>query len=379
MSPKTGRDPRMESIMNASNMRKACGVAALITVTLFSMKARASERFEFYKGVRQLGMGGAYTAVVNDETSLLTNPAGLGKLRDTTLTVFDPEISGSFNDTRIATLSEASHVTSLQGLLDAMNSNRGVHWNAKLQLFPSFVTSNFGLGVLAKYEYNAEVDSTGTTFRLDYTNDFAVPLGYCFRLFGGVLKFGVDGRLTDRTEIHQDLAATSTNLSVDGLAKEGLGLASDLGLIITIPVQYLPSISLVARDVGNTAYTMGSGMFHSTSQRPDATPMTVDAGLALFPIFADQTRFTMTVDYHDLGMTGDPDTDLIRRVHAGFELNFHDFFFLRGGLNQRYWTAGVELATENFQLQAATYGEDVGPIGSPKEDRRFVTKAAFRF
>jgi hypothetical protein len=48
-------------------------------------------------------------------------------------------------------------------------------------------------------------------------------------------------------------------------------------------------------------------------------------------------------------------------------------------MNQRYWTAGLELASERFQLQFASYGEDIGPSGAPKEDRRWVGKMAIRF
>jgi hypothetical protein len=352
----------------------------ILGLLLFSLSgsAQAGEFYEFYTGVRQLGMGGAYTAVVNDETALLTNPAGLGKLRETTVTIADPELSGSFNDTKIATLSTASNVANLQGLLDAMNANKGVHWNAKAQLFPSIITSNFGFGLHAKYEYNAEVDPTGTTFRLDYTNDYAAALGYCFRFFGGILKVGTSARLIDRTEIHKNLDATATNLSIDGLASEGLGLGADVGVILTAPVAYLPTLSFVARDVGGTSYELSNGLLHATSNRPHDTPQTIDAGIALFPILANETRMTITGEIHDALMV-DPDQDLSKRIHAGMELNFHDFFFLRGGMNQRYWTAGVELATSNFQLQAASYGEDVGPAGTPTEDRRWVTKFTFRF
>jgi hypothetical protein len=356
------------------------GFAAALACALVtsSMTARAGEFTEFYTGVRQLGMGGAYTAVVNDETALLTNPAGLGKLREATFTVIDPELSGSFNDTKIATLSNVSSVINLQGLLDALNENKGVHWNAKAQFFPSIVASNFGIGLHAKYEYNAEVDPTGATFRLDYTNDFAAALGYTFKFFGGVLKIGTAARLVDRSEIHRDLPANSTNLEIDGLAKEGLGLGADVGVILTAPIQYLPTLAVVARDVGGTSYELGNGLLHSTSERPIDTPQTLDAGFALFPILANDVRMTITGDMHDVLKVND-DPDMMKRIHAGIEFNFHDFFFLRGGMNQRYWTAGVELASENFQLQAASYGEDVGATGAPTEDRRWVTKFTFRF
>lgn len=340
--------------------------------------AHAAEFEEFYTGVRQMGMGGAYTAIVNDETAILSNPAGLGKLREVTVTLIDPEISGSFNDTGIVKLDNFTSVLGVQGLLDALNQKKNTHWFAKAQFFPSVVTTNFGIGLNAKYSYNADVDATGTTFRLDYTNDYAGALGYCFRFLGGILKVGTAARLIDRTEIHKDIPANSTGLTVDSLASAGVGLGVDAGVIITAPVQYLPALSVVARDIGGTSYELSGSTFHTTSARPKDTPQQIDAGVAIFPITSNFTRMTLTADYHDI--TGsNPDPDVMKRVHGGFEFNFHDFFFLRGGWNQRYWTAGVELASENFQLQAASYGEDIGPVGTPKEDRRWMTKFAFRF
>lgn len=352
--------------------------AAVAVSVAFAPAANAQEFYEFYTGVRQLGMGGAYTAVVNDETAILTNPAGLGKLRETTVTFIDPEISGSFDDTKIAKLDNFSSVIGAQGLLDALNQSRGTHWNAKAQFFPSIVTTNFGAGLHAKFETNAEVDATGTIMRMDYTNDYAAALGYCFRFFGGILKLGTSARLIDRTEVHKDIPANSTNLQLSSLASSGLGLGADVGMIITAPIEYLPALSIVVRDVGRTSYEISSGLMTKTSTRPQDTPQTVDAGFALFPILGNGTRLTLTGDYHDaLGAYADKDP--MKRVHAGLEFNFHDFFFLRGGMNQRYWTGGLELASTNFQLQVASYGEDIGKLGTPREDRRWVTKFSFRF
>ncbi|MCB0357633.1 MAG: hypothetical protein KDD40_11525, partial [Bdellovibrionales bacterium] len=71
--------------------------------------------------------------------------------------------------------------------------------------------------------------------------------------------------------------------------------------------------------------------------------------------------------------------DVNRRIHAGIEFNFSDALFVRAGMNQRYWTAGLELAVMNYQIQLATYGEDIGPDNTPLEDRRYVGKFAYRF
>ncbi|MCB0384242.1 MAG: hypothetical protein KDD43_02520, partial [Bdellovibrionales bacterium] len=58
---------------------RALTVIGVILLYIFSTyAANAGQNFEFYRGIRQMSMGGAAIAVVNDETALLSNPAGLG-------------------------------------------------------------------------------------------------------------------------------------------------------------------------------------------------------------------------------------------------------------------------------------------------------------
>jgi hypothetical protein len=356
--------------------------SAAITVFLFlvtlSEHAQAQEIHEFYRGVRSLGMGGAYTAVVNDETAVLTNPAGLGKLRDITLTLINPELSGSFNDTDILNVGSATKAMGMQSLLDALNKAPGKHFYGGAQVFPSFVGPNFGIGVLGKYTVNGEVDPTGTTYHYDYINDLAPALGYCFRFFGGVVKFGLATRLVNRTELLTDVPATSTNLKVAPLSSGGFGTAVDLGLNLTAPVAALPTLAIAVRDVGTTTYNLSKGFLAATTTRPHATAQTIDLGVALFPIAADHVRTSITVEVHDITRFSQ-DKDAFRRFHAGGELNFADFLFLRAGMNQSYATGGIEFSTERIQLQAATYGEEIGTSAQKKQDRRWVAEIAFRF
>src|SRR5690606_30756903 len=104
----------------------------------------------------------------------------------------------------------------------------------------------------------------------------------------------------------------------------------------------------------------------------------VDVGMAIFPIVGKRTRMTFTIEYRDV-LTMSEEEDHMRRTHGGMELNVADAFFLRAGMNQRYWTAGLEFAMGNYQLQAATYGEEVGTVATPEEDRRYALKFSFRF
>lgn len=340
--------------------------------------AMAAEIYEFYNGIRSLGMGGAAVATVNDETALLVNPAGLGRLRDYFITIFDPEIEAGSNTQKLIG-TDVVGVTDPQKALDRCNRYPNQHMHEKAQLFPSIVVPNFGFGVFGRWSVDAEVDSTTNKFSYDYNRDYAAVFGFNFRFLDGIVKLGVNTRVIDRLDIRRDdLDPASTALDWKTLADSGIGVASDAGLILSAPTAWLPTLAGVYRDLGMTSYTWRPGSFSTTTSRPAPTDSSVDVALAIHPILANQLRSTWTVQYNDVLATAD-ETDPMRRIHGGIELNYADAIFVRGGMNQRYWTAGLELAIVNYQFQAATYGEDIGPSGTPREDRRYVLKFAFRF
>jgi hypothetical protein len=236
---------------------------------------------------------------------------------------------------------------------------------------------NFGLGVLARYSMDAKMDATGTAMTTNYTNDTALILGYNFRFFDGRIKLGFNGRLINRVEVHKDINPTTDVLDYETQGKSGTGLANDVGLVLTAPWTLLPTLGFVAHDIGDTKFNKGSGPIQTTTH-PDDVKQDVDVGMAIFPIYTNHIRSTWTVEYRGL-LTQSEETDKIRRVHAGVEFNFYDLFFVRLGMNQRYWTAGIEISSEHTQIQFGSYGEDVGPSGAPSEDRRIFGKFAFRF
>jgi len=349
-----------------------------LLLVLGSWKSLASERYEFFTGVRQNGMGGASVAVANDETSLLANPATLGKLRTYIFTVVDPEVTASDNDAAIMGQRGASDMLEPQPLLEQTKLSPGKHWHAKAQLFPSAVLTNFGIGFFGKREYNAENNPATGMFHFDYTYDTAFVLGHSIRFFDGRVKIGATGRYVNRAEAHEVVPDTTTNLQLGDIIKEGGAVAADVGLVLTAPWIFLPTIAGVWRDVGHTSFTLNDGLFYKNGRHPDIVKQTVDVAVGLFPIHGKNVRSTFTAEYRDV-LTYNEETDHMRRTHVGFELNFYDMLFFRGGMNQRYWTAGMEFSFRYFQFQAATYGEEIGTPTVTKEDRRITGKLAFRF
>lgn len=343
--------------------------------------AFASEYYEYYTGARMKAMGGSYVNTVNDETALLQNPAGLGKIRGKILTVADPELDLSSNDQQQFSGSGTYlDMINMKSIMDNIKSVPGTHYHLKAQLFPSLVLPDFGFGLHVKRSYDADTNSAATTFHLDYTQDVTAVLGFNLKFFGGIVKLGVSARYIDRAEITKDFTiASTTAISVENSGSEGTGLGVDTGLIIQAPVAWLPSIGAVVHDVGNTSYTVGSGAFYQAgASRPRDSIQTIDAGFALFPIVGRYTRMAITGELHNVtNYSSEADTQ--KYIHAGVEFNFGDLVFVRAGMNQRYYTAGLEFSSDHIQFQATTYGEEIGTSTANIEDRRYVGKFAFRF
>lgn len=352
----------------------------LVLALVFAVTPRlfAQEMFSFYDGVRALGMGGASVAVVNDETALLYNPAALGKLRDFFITVADPELEVN-TDTYNVLGANVFSLENPQTALDKSKLKPGTRSHARAQIFPSLVVPNFGLGLFVRDQVDAEVDAANTAFTYIYRRDIAGVFGFNFRLFDGILKIGLNGKAIDRTEVNRtDINPASTGLTIKNLASSGVGLSSDAGLLLTIPVAALPTLGAVYRDVGGTKFNVRDGLLMTTTNKPATVPATLDAAIAIHPILGRGVRSSWTLEYSDcLDATKQEDTS--KKIHGGVEFNFLDAIFLRAGWNQRYWTGGLELALGNYQFQVASYGEEIGIYPATREDRRYIGKFAIRF
>lgn len=369
--------------------RFICKTFLIFSILNFvNIHVEAGELYEFYNGIRQMGMGGASIATVNDETALFANPAALGKLRDSFTTVADPEIDYGEINSEIATGTGILDAFSLQGMVDKLNSAKDKHFHMRAQVSPSLALANFGIGFYEKFSLDGEITTTPSQLELNYRNDMAFVIGYCLRIWDGRIKFGFNAKYISRLEIDNSshaIAPTVTGLSASSNASEGAGISADVGLILSAPWVLLPTLAVVAHDVGDTEFNAGTGFVYGTSStRPKKVPATYDVSLAIFPIVGSRTRTTITLEARDVTNAlresdGSLITDPYKRYHAGVEFNIRDMFFIRGGMNQHYWTAGVEFAYDRFQFQIGSYGEDIGIGLLNREDRRYSAKFAYRF
>jgi hypothetical protein len=358
-------------------------ISSFFFVIYIPLCSQARERREFYNGVRALGMGDVSVVTVNDETALILNPAALGKLRDFYGTIIDPELEVGSRVIDMNRASSISQFTKINSVVPSLLVSPNTWYHYRMQFFPSFVARNFGIGITSNTTMSGQALSP-TQVDLFYRNDLSLLLGYNLRLWGGRVKIGFNGKLTSRIELNE--ATLDPTQSLDdgalgtaGLLREGTGLGADAGIILTAPWTMLPTIGAVLRDVGGTAFDKTSGQrLAAATARPDRVAQDLDVAVSISPIHQNNMRSVWSFEYRGL-LTAKDEADKAKLIHFGTEFNFSDILFVRAGYNQRYWTAGIELSSERFQLQIATYGEEVGTQDTTKEDRRVVAKASFRF
>lgn len=332
-------------------------------------------RADFYQGIRQMGMGGAAVAVVNDETSLLLNPIGLGRLRVPYITLIDPEVTTN-NKSLSSIQSLGLDSTSVEEIYSELSSQLDQRYFVRTQVFPSYVDRHFGFGFLLKDEITALRSSSNLLMDLNYVSDMAGVVGFNKSFYGGVFKIGATGRWVDRVQYVGTLDPAIDGLNMKSLAVQGAGLGADLGLSLSSPTSWLPTLSVMVKDIGDTSFTMSGGMRnYSTTSDPNKVPMSVDVAVALFPIWNNYTRGTFTIEYDDVLEDG----DTVQKLHAGIEVNLADRFYFRGGYNRGYLTSGFEWNTQFVQLQLAYYGEEIGTEDNPVQDERLAFKAVLRF
>ncbi|MES3039030.1 MAG: hypothetical protein V4736_14075 [Bdellovibrionota bacterium] len=341
------------------------------------------EQREFYSSARSLAMGNANVAVANDETALLINPAGLGRLRDFYGTILDPEIELNSNGMDMYRTKAFTSPWDLENVAPSLVQSPDKNYHFRGQLFPSLVTKNFGIGIIAKRNLDAVYNSTTAKIDVNYQDDMALVLGYNLRLFEGRIKIGAAAKVINRIElIKSDLdpngALDMSTLATQGFATSGTGLSTDVGIMLAAPWDYIPTLGAVIHDLGGTSFEMTGASRMDTVGKPTVVAQDADVGLAIHPIHTNKIRSSWTVEHKHV-LTAATQTDKMKLYHFGVEFNFSDIFYLRAGYNQRYYTAGLELASEKFQLQFTTYGEEVGDETSPVEDRRYAAKFTFRF
>lgn len=337
-----------------------------LLILMFSFSARATELFENQFSIRALGMGNAYTAIVDDGDSLYYNPAGLMGVSGLNWTVLDPFVGADGGDIYSVITDARSSSTYAATLRKLFGKKVWVGAGTK-----SAVTMRgFGIGIYDSLNFSANLKNPAfPTLTVSAINDYAMVMGVAFKLIPDVIDMGFTGRritrVGGRIPIGVETLSTLSNQDVQNrLANQGSGIGLDMGVNLHLPSSTNPTLSFVWKDVGNTTFVKETGV--------QAPPMQTSEMIFGYGMEIDALilKVRPTLDYKHMNEWNEVVT---KKIHAGIEFEL-PVVSMRGGLHQGYYTAGLGLNFGLFRMDFATWGVEQGEHAGQDEDRRYAAQ-----
>ncbi|MDD5773532.1 MAG: hypothetical protein PHX78_08735 [bacterium] len=385
---------------------------------IFTLSAYATENL-FYRGMRPMSMGGAFTAIADDEYGRNWNPAGMMFLpgmnlsfqlygrgtQDTINMVTDSidlakEIQKPANKGKELTLPET------QTLLNNFAGNKiGLRIGADLDMVLPKIRKKkmtFGFGAYADAKSNLWIREQGLPIGFplglvndqvlyEITADIVPSFSGAYRFENVVPTFDKGGKrdlsvgLTVKyvnrikasneknpytfQELFNGYRGNDSTQTIDfakdiDLDTRGSSIGFDIGALTSL-TDYL-RLGMTIHDIGGTNIS-----YNTTSITNDKIPMNVRIGTALYPLKYlrpdSQNKFfnvILSADLDNLNGDSGRSSSLSDKLHLGAEMQFSlfkNFLFvqLRGGSNQGFPTYGVTLhGLWIFQLDYTVYGDE---------------------
>lgn len=371
-------------------------VLATLTLTTFQQANAGAPDYTIhqeYTSTRALGMGNAFTALADDHSALFYNPAALAVRKDSHLRMFiraglDSDVLGMKDDIEKAGSDETAITKALDKHMD-----EHVYFRAPT-LGGILVRPKWGLAILpADFSVDAAVHkpvapSLFVNAYLDSTVAFGKATTWHVPWLQNRLAFGWTGKFIHRAYYSDVIYSTQLAMGEDPVnidkAAEGYTLDGDIGFLYESKrgegKWYQPALALVVRNVFDYGFPKNFKVFNDNPPEPPKLQRRLDLGskfdLPAFWVFDPK----LTIDMRDIGHRN---WTPMKGFHAGAEMFWKVSNWWKGhwsvGINQGYLTAGFGGKLGIFQLDLATWGEEVGPSEAKHESRRYIAEMSLDF
>jgi hypothetical protein len=222
----------------------------------------------------------------------------------------------------------------------------------------------------------AEKDGTNIRYRTVY--QFIPTAGFGLRLASGVLRVGYVLQWVNQASGDVTKAAGSTPMGWSEGISQGQGFSHNLGMALTLPYIYQPSINLVARNVGGLHFG-GKPLLVSAKNPSGSIPdekMSLDASVGLLTKITAGWSLATQLAYRD--GTNSSHTRALAHAAVGIEFTAMDRLFVRAGFGSGYPSAGLGIRTSRAEVNFAWFSEDLGDGSTPVRDLRYLFQFKFK-
>ncbi|MBN1114765.1 MAG: hypothetical protein JXA66_05455 [Oligoflexia bacterium] len=357
----------------------------LITIFFVLSSALYAAEYDYlYRGTRPMGMGGAFTAVSDDVNALFFNPAGLNRIKPGEGEIIFANPMATVNTTGIKLVSDAVKLSKGENMLQTMTPYLGknMHYAFGISM-PYWSRHNFAVALMLPNIRNNTLlrRTVATQATEDLIIDSGLMVGYAHGFLQDRLAVGVDLKFLLRgagsfTFDSEDLY-TRRKVRFEDIGGYGFGIDGDIGAIYTFNKLwfFIPSVGVT---INNIVATKFPTQFGNSAQYgiPSRFGLKRTVGLGSKFELPDLWHITKWIAAFDINHIGLPGT-FFKKVHIGTELWILEFFGVRGGVNQGYFTFGTTLDVPFIRIDFVTYAEELGESTGAKGDRRLVLQFSF--
>jgi hypothetical protein len=338
-------------------------ICILFGIWFFTVQVYSAELPESGLSIRALGMGNAYTAVVDNYEALWYNPAALGRVKGINATLLD--INAGLNGENAYKSSQELSTSTAQGL-DKYNTIFGDQLSFGAGLKLAVVTPYFGVGAYDSMNGLIELrNPTLPEFNIGAINDMGFIIGTAFPI-GPSSYMGINAKKIIRSGnigaygISKFLDGNTSSQIEPDLNRKGSGYGGDIGFVVTLPVPLNPTFSGVWKDIGYTAFNKEPG-YLAPPRIKDERILGMAAGFDVGII-----DMTAAVDYKHINENTE---NIGKKIHMGLEIGL-PLIDIRGGFSQGYYTMGATIDLWLMRFELAYYGVELGEYPGQDEDRR---------
>lgn len=331
-----------------------------------------------YQGVVPLGMGGAFTAVADDENAVFYNPAGLDNIQTSSFKILDisaegtyPGLSSLYND--IQNDNKSTGTTQATAYVNTFNSYANQSFYLQAGDYSNYTTHDFSIGLLTNNQIQATPNaaaSTNNLASLAALSDTGIVVSGAYGFFNHHLQIG--GTIMGLNQMFANIPNLSVNQAenmqstINSNLSHGLGILGDVGAIYHFDAPLNPTIGASVQNIGTANFGQAGTL-----------PQIINAGLGIDPDIGFG-RLLVDVDYDDVGnylyYTGD---SLWLHTHAGIQYQFPEILTLSAGLYEGYPTFGFGLDLWAFMINGSYYTEEAGVIPGQNPNHILALQVAF--
>ncbi|MHB8543711.1 MAG: PorV/PorQ family protein [Leptospirales bacterium] len=331
-----------------------------------------------YQGVVPLGMGGAFTAVADDENAVFYNPAGLDNIQTSSFKILDisaegtyPALSSIYND--IQNDNKSTGTTQATAYLNTFNSYPNQSFYLQAGDYSNYTTHDFSIGLLTNTQILSTTNVVATTNNmasLAALSDTGIVVSGAYGFFNHHLQIG--GTIMGLNQMFADIPTLSVNQAeniqstINSNLTHGLGILGDVGAIYHFDLPLNPTIGASVQNIGTASFGQAGTL-----------PQIINAGVGIDPDIGFG-RLLVDIDYDDVAnylyYTGD---SLWLHTHAGIQYQFPEILTLSAGLYQGYPTFGFGLDLWAFMINGSYYTEEAGVVPGQTANHIVALQVAF--